>query len=761
MKKFSKRSWLVVSYAYLILVPVIFSIVMCFSGKLIPSNYNETLIKNIVNDVSDSSQHFVLTLDSKQEKIKKWDTFSTFFNRDFYGYNTLFRVGKNNYSVTLKDEQKFDVLISDIEQCDITNNGKWNYSALFTKISMEDFREDSIIISDTLASSYSISDGDQIKFLFNDELISCTVLGVYDSSYSIGSYLNTTYAEIGAQTPLCFISRSVFNKLSYESYKCFLKITCEPRFIDSTYLELEPLLSLNSIKLIIDDSLSVNSLSINDKSLNDYQISLLGISNSEKNTKLIFFFSFIVVVFVFNCFITVRLLRDICWNNDFFYNHCVPLCFLYCCFVLACSLVSAFALKKMFFITFVGNISTYHSLKLSLIVLSTITIFYLLLVSIAISFFYKKRRRELSQQRKIQLAKFRESAEKIIFVTGSLSRGGAEKVIVELANFYASLGKKVDIVILLNNKVDWELHENVNVINFTGNTSSRIKRIGYWLKKMRCYFKENKYSTIVSFLVRVNILVLLSANSNEHKIIISERNDPRFDGRNFLVDCFTNFLYPKADTIVFQTKECMEMFTQQIQNKGIVISNPIKIKEYASPESFSENLFISAGRISKQKNQITMIKAMKYVVLKHPDARLEIYGDGDLTSKLKIEIIRNNLERNVFIFPNTRQINSKILQSAAYICTSLYEGMSNSLMEASFAGVPCITTPCLGTDFIIEGKNGFFIKTYDAKGLAIIINKLLEDRESLINLRKQSYNIAQNSDLQDVYYEWKRCIENE
>ena len=88
---------------------------------------------------------------------------------------------------------------------------------------------------------------------------------------------------------------------------------------------------------------------------------------------------------------------------------------------------------------------------------------------------------------------------KIVFILGSMNRGGAERVISILSRDYAEKGWQVDIILLLYYKISYDLNENVNVIDFTGNKSSRIGRIPFWIKSIREYVKKSKPDVILSF----------------------------------------------------------------------------------------------------------------------------------------------------------------------------------------------------------------------------------------------------------------------
>jgi len=347
---------------------------------------------------------------------------------------------------------------------------------------------------------------------------------------------------------------------------------------------------------------------------------------------------------------------------------------------------------------------------------------------------------------------------KIIFVIGSLVRGGAEKVILELANEYSLLGWQVEIIMLLQNKIEFDVSSNISVIDYSGRRKSRVARIGFWLANLRKHFSRNKGAILVSFIARINILVLLSAKKRNHRIIVSERNDPRYDGRGFIAKLLINILYPIADLVVFQTNDVSKFFSKRIKKKSIVIQNPIKVNEIASLEDYDKNLLIMAGRLAKQKNQIMMINAMKLLVNNHPKCRLEIYGDGDLELYLKNTIAKLQLDKNVFVFPNSKNIQEKIRKSRVYISTSLYEGMSNSLMEASLSGVPCVTTPCLGTDFIHDKINGHFVGHNDYVKLSEVLGDLISNETRYNEMRLNAINYATSMKPVDSFYLWKKSI---
>ena len=76
---------------------------------------------------------------------------------------------------------------------------------------------------------------------------------------------------------------------------------------------------------------------------------------------------------------------------------------------------------------------------------------------------------------------------KIAFFIGSMARGGAERVLSILANHYIERGWEIEIVMLLKNKVEYDLADQIKVIDMSGVSNSYLKNAGkyYWLLEMR------------------------------------------------------------------------------------------------------------------------------------------------------------------------------------------------------------------------------------------------------------------------------------
>ena len=318
----------------------------------------------------------------------------------------------------------------------------------------------------------------------------------------------------------------------------------------------------------------------------------------------------------------------------------------------------------------------------------------------------------------------------ITFVLGSLGRGGAEKVISLLSDDYAQKGWKVDIILLLFNKIDYKINPAVKVIDFSGTCKSRIKRFPYWIKKLRDYAKVNKPDIMLSFAARINIIVHIACKKYVKKLFVSERNDPREDGRSKLVDIATKYLYPKTNGVIFQTKRAASYFDGL--TNGCIIANPIEISKCASKDK--KKKIVAVGRLTAQKNHKMLLNAFHEISNQFPEYILEIYGDGELKEELQQQSKMLDIENKVCFKGNVLNIHECISNAELFVLSSNYEGLSNALLEAMMMGLPCISTNCAGSDeYIDNNESGLIISVGDEMALVNAMKKMLSDDQFRLN----------------------------
>ena len=348
---------------------------------------------------------------------------------------------------------------------------------------------------------------------------------------------------------------------------------------------------------------------------------------------------------------------------------------------------------------------------------------------------------------------------KIVFFIGHMGYGGAERVISLLANDYCRRGWDTRIVMLLSNDVAQKLDEGVKLVDLSSGGGSYVKRAPYWLKNIRKYLKEEKPDCVVSFIGRINALVLTAALGLKLPIIVSERNDPQHDGRGKGMLAYCDMSYRTARAVVFQTRAEEECFSDAVKARGIIIPNPVNV-EGAVREKTEGFHVITAGRLAEQKNHKMLMDAMTVLRRQLPEAKCTIYGEGELRQELESYVAEKGMEEYVFLPGHDRQIHQKVAASSAFVLTSEYEGLPNALIEAMMMGVPSITTDYPGADEVMEDSvTGFIVPRGDAAALAEKLLLLAKDTALAEKLSENAKQEAQRYKTENIIDLWRQAIE--
>lgn len=317
---------------------------------------------------------------------------------------------------------------------------------------------------------------------------------------------------------------------------------------------------------------------------------------------------------------------------------------------------------------------------------------------------------------------------KIVFVLPDMPGGGSERVVAMLANEYVKRGYQTAILLFAGNQVAYPLDERVEIYiagqPSEGNPFIQIRR----LISMRRFYRQNKNCYIFSFCVRGSIFSVIAAAGIPHRFLVSERNDPtRISGQRL-----RDWSYRKAEKLVLQTEDMKKCFAEDIRKKSAVIPNPVS--EHI-PEPFMgerKKRVVSVARLQPQKNHKLLLNAFAGFCKIYPDYELHIFGIGELEEELRQQAKNLHIEEKVVFRGFSSNVQQEIWDSAMFVLSSDYEGISNSLIEALAMGVPVISTDCpVGGSrmYIEDGVSGLLTPVGDAKALTEAMIKVAGDPE--------------------------------
>lgn len=343
---------------------------------------------------------------------------------------------------------------------------------------------------------------------------------------------------------------------------------------------------------------------------------------------------------------------------------------------------------------------------------------------------------------------------RILFVTGNLDRGGAQRVISILANEYALRGWDVHIALLLDFKIGYTIDKMVS-LHDVSQEKKNITGLMKWIKELRKVIIEVSPDVIVSFVGRINIVTTLSTIGMKIPLIVSERNDPANDRRSQPERLLCKILYSKADRVIFQTDYQAKYYKRWCKNNFQIIGNPIQAKEYRGKHPIKDILCV--GKLMDQKNHPMIIRAFREISCSFPEKQVWIYGDGPQKQEIEDMILSYGLEKKIHLAGNTDNIFDVMHDFEYFVLCSNYEGLSNALLEAMISGMVCISTNWSGIESIIEDKkNGYITKIKDSSALAKVLEIAFTVDNS--NLVKKGIETGKRFYVTNIIEEWDNCI---
>ncbi len=351
----------------------------------------------------------------------------------------------------------------------------------------------------------------------------------------------------------------------------------------------------------------------------------------------------------------------------------------------------------------------------------------------------------------------------ICFVIGVLSNGGAERVISILAKEFSELGYHVNIVTIYGDENDYIDEKEINVYPIVKRSKNKILKYFVRVIGLRKAIKEIKPDVVISFVGIVNIYTVVASMFLRKQIILSERNDPYQNPENIVLRKIRDIIYNFADKIVFQTEDAKKYFCKRIQNKGVVISNPIKPNLPCWKEKDADKVIITACRLSRQKNLPLLINAFSDLNKDHPDYKLKIFGIGSMKEDLERLIDSLNLNNKVELPGFSKKVHDEMSKATMFVISSDYEGISNSMLEALAMGMPVISTdsPVGGARMFIEsGRNGILTKVGDRSGLYNAMKTILSDQQFALKLSSEARKVKTKISQDVIVKKWIRIIED-
>lgn len=312
--------------------------------------------------------------------------------------------------------------------------------------------------------------------------------------------------------------------------------------------------------------------------------------------------------------------------------------------------------------------------------------------------------------------------------------------------------------------------------------------------------KEEKIDCAISLMDGANLVNILSKKNNKVitsvRIQMSKSDDSGSKKAVALRKKLMHRIGKKSDMVVALSKGVEDDLHVNYDiplKKLVTIYNPCdckKLKTLAEKNTVQlerGNAIVTMGRLTEQKGQWHLIRAMSAVKKQIPDVKLYVLGEGELRKPLEKLVTDLDLTENVKLLGYIEAPHACYKYCDCFVFPSLFEGLGNVLLEAMAFDMPCISADCYsgpreiiapGTDMkekldkieyaeygiltsVCSGENfnGEDPLTKEEEQLAEAIVAMLQDEQLRKKYAEKSHQRIQDFTPEKIAEDWIKVIE--
>ena len=362
-------------------------------------------------------------------------------------------------------------------------------------------------------------------------------------------------------------------------------------------------------------------------------------------------------------------------------------------------------------------------------------------------------------------------------------KGGADRVIVQKANYLAEHGWQVTIVTesQLGREPSFPLLPSVRHVDM-GLDFYRQYRQRFWKRgftywslmhqyklQLRRFLQQEKPDVVITAMGRsLDIIGKMHDGSvkigEAHSIKSNVRSLNQMEDRGGLYALVARFMRwktsrstAKLDALVLLTQEDAATWTEA--RRTVVIPNSIPFMPETG-STLNNKKAIMVARYNDAKGYNYMVEAWNLVHERHPDWELHVYGSGELHDQVVRWIQERHLSDTMILHEPVNNILERYLDSSICLMSSRYEAFPMVLLEAMACGVPCVAFDCpYGPQNIIHnGEDGMLVEYLNVQALADGICQLIENEALRKRFGAHAKENIQRFTREKVMQQWENLF---
>ena len=345
----------------------------------------------------------------------------------------------------------------------------------------------------------------------------------------------------------------------------------------------------------------------------------------------------------------------------------------------------------------------------------------------------------------------------IIVFINTLKNGGAEKQSVLLSKVLSKT-YPTSLLVFYGDQYDQRLMDlarqnDIELILLKGSAIQKLSRIFK-------IFRKKRTGVVFSYLATTNLITgILGKLAGVKYLVGGIRNSSHSSYKLLLQKWNHNFLLDYTITNCYSGhKEIKQAgFTM---SKVVTIHNGYVIQNFAGKTFGNKKavVIISVGRFVSQKDYSTALLAIQHLKLKFEQKgsihkfKYQIIGFGELKDEILSQITGLNLEEYVEVVENPAHLFDYYKSADIYLSSSIFEGLSNSILEAMEYSLPVVCTDVGdNSELVIQEHNGFLSEISDYQTLSDNLEKLINSHEMRKSFGSKSFEILMNKFSIDIF----------
>lgn len=328
---------------------------------------------------------------------------------------------------------------------------------------------------------------------------------------------------------------------------------------------------------------------------------------------------------------------------------------------------------------------------------------------------------------------------RLVHIIPTLDQGGAEKQLCLLCAHLDRQKFDTQVVVLTHTGPREATLREAGIPIHCIDKHSKFDPLAY--RRLKAKLKELRPDIVHTWLFAANSYGRAAAKAvGVPTIIGGERSvDPWKRRWQIFID---KWLLKSSKAIITNTPAVTDFYASRGLNTDKFVVIPNAVEPYTGPRLTREQVYaklgiparsklvMAIGRLWPQKGYQDLIWAGELLCVAHGDAWVVIVGDGPQRERLQ-QYRDDTRADNSVRFAGERTDARELLSGADLLWNgSLYEGQSNTILEAMSQGVPVVATDIPGNrDLVVPDQTGYLYPLGDVANLTRFSNRILQDAE--------------------------------